>query len=180
MIRLFAALAIPSDIAEALALHQRGLADARWRPIETLHLTLRFFGDMPEDRADDLDLELARIRGEPVSLELQGVGAFGEGSVIHSVWAGVKSNPALEVLARRCESAARRASLKAETRAFRPHVTLAYLRRPDPARVAAWVQANNLLRSPRFALDAFDLYSSWRGEEGSRYRIERRYRLAAS
>ena len=46
MIRLFAALAIPFDIAEGLARHQTGLADARWRPLEALHITLRFFGDI--------------------------------------------------------------------------------------------------------------------------------------
>ena len=56
-------------------------------------------------------------------------------------------------------------------------MTLAYLRRPDPAAVAAWIQANNLLRSPPFTVSAFGLYSSWLTQAGSRYRLERRYRL---
>jgi 2'-5' RNA ligase len=178
MIRLFAALAVPGDIAEALGLRQTGLAGARWRPLEAFHVTLRFFGDLPEDRADDLDLALSQVRGAPMTLELQGAGAFGEGADIHAVWAGVKPNPALDRLARRCETAARRAGLKAETRVFHPHLTLAYLRRPDPASVAAWIQANNLLSSPAFRLDGFGLYSSWRTQSGSAYRLERRYPLA--
>ncbi|MDR3513124.1 MAG: RNA 2',3'-cyclic phosphodiesterase [Caulobacteraceae bacterium] len=177
MIRLFAAIAIPGDIGETLSLRQRGLAEARWRPVEAFHVTLRFFGDVPETLADDLDLALSRVRGEPMNLELAGVGAFGEGADIHAVWAGVKPNPALEQLARRCETAARRAGCKPDTRAWRAHVTLAYLRRPDPAPVAAWIQANNLLASPPFRADAFGLYSSWRTDEGSSYRLERRYRL---
>jgi RNA 2',3'-cyclic 3'-phosphodiesterase len=179
MIRLFAAIAVPGDIGEALSLRQRGLAGARWRPIEAFHITLRFFGEVSEDRADDLDLELSQVRGAAMSLELEGVGAFGEGADIHAVWAGVRRDAALEQLARRCETAARRGGLKAETRAWRPHVTLAYLRRPDPARVAGWIQANNLLRSPPFAAAAFGLYSSWRTDEGSSYRLERRYPLSA-
>lgn len=177
MIRLFAALAVPGDVAEALALHQGGLPGARWSPAENLHITLRFFGEMAEDRADDLDLELSRLTGRPMSVTLSGVGAFGEGDDFRAVWAGVLANPAMEQLARRCEAAARRAGLKPETRAWRPHVTLAYLRRPEPAAVASWLQANALLRLPTFEAAAFGLYSSWRGQGGSEYRLERLYRL---
>ncbi|HEX4196642.1 MAG TPA: RNA 2',3'-cyclic phosphodiesterase [Caulobacteraceae bacterium] len=178
MIRLFAALAPPPQIAEALASRQSGLAGAAWRPVEALHVTLRFFGEMPETTADDLDAELTRVGGAPLTIELQGVGAFADGADIHAVWAGVAENPALGRLARRCETAARRAGLKPETRSWRPHLTLAYLNRAEPAAVAAWTQANNLLRSPPFRIDAFGLYSSRRGVGGSRYRLERSYRLA--
>jgi 2'-5' RNA ligase len=177
MIRLFAALAAPPAIAELLAPRQQGLEGARWRPAEALHVTLRFFGEIPENQADDLDLELSQVRAAPIGLELAGAGAFGEGSDIRAVWAGVKANPALGQLARRCEIAARRAGLRAETRAYSPHLTLAYLRRPDPAKVAAWIQANSLLRSPQFTLDSFGLYSSWRTDHGSRYQLERLYPL---
>lgn len=177
MIRLFAALAVPGDVAEALLLRQGGLPGARWSPAENLHITLRFFGEMAEDRADDLDLELSRITGRAMEVALAGVGAFGEGDDFRAVWAGVLADPAMEQLARRCEAAARRAGLKPETRAWRPHVTLAYLRRPDPAAVASWLQANALLRLPTFEARAFGLYSSWRGQGGSEYRLERLYRL---
>ena len=95
MIRLFAAIAIPGDIGEALSLRQRGLAEARWRPVEAFHVTLRFFGDVAETLADDLDLALSQVRGEPMNLELAGVGAFGEGADIHAIWAGVAESPAL-------------------------------------------------------------------------------------
>ena len=177
MLRLFAALAIPEEIGEALVRRQQGLPGARWRPLEALHITLRFFGELREDVAEDLDSALDDVAGRPMALELEGVGAFGEGEDIHAVWAGVAENAELRQLAGRCESAARRAGLKAETRVYKPHVTLAYLRRPDPDRVAAWIQGHNLLKSPPFALDRFGLYSSWQTSEGSRYRLEREYRL---
>ena len=177
MIRLFAALAIPHDIAEPLAGRQSGLPDARWRPRETLHITLRFFGDVAEDRAEDVASELSRVTSPPLTLALNSVGAFGEGTDIDAIWAGLEPNPALNILAGRCESAARRAGLKPDTRVYKPHLTLAYLRRPDPARVAAWIQANSLLKSPAFTVDAFGLYSSWRTSEGSRYELERVYPL---
>ena len=177
MIRLFAALAIPPELAAGLVRRQHGVDAARWRPSEALHVTLRFFGDVREDVARDLDSELMGLGGGPFAIELTGVGAFGDGGDIHAIWAGVAENPALSRLARACETAARRAGLKAETRHYRPHVTLAYLRHADPAEVAAWIQANNLLKSPPIAIDRFGLYSSHQTKDGSVYRLEAEYPL---
>lgn len=177
MLRLFAAVAIPEEIGRALVRRQQGLQGVRWRPPESFHITLRFFGDVREDVADDLDGELAAISAGPLTLTLEGVGAFGEGDDIHAIWAGVAENLELRRLAKSTETAARRAGLKPETRSYRPHVTLAYLRRPEPPAVAAWIQSHNLLKSPPFQVTSFGLYSSWRTDEGSAYRLEREYRL---
>ncbi len=177
MIRLFAALAAPEEIAEGLARRQQGLAGARWRPAEALHVTLRFFGELDETVAADLDDALATIRAPAFDLQLEGAGAFGEADHMRAVWAGVAESAALRHLAGRCETAARRAGLKAEARTYRPHVTLAYLRRAEPEKVAGWVQAHNLLKSPPWRAAAFGLYSSWSGPDGSRYDLERSYPL---
>ncbi|HEX3887557.1 MAG TPA: RNA 2',3'-cyclic phosphodiesterase [Phenylobacterium sp.] len=177
MIRLFAALSIPQEIGLALARRQTGVEGARWSPLEALHITLRFFGDLREDVARDLDTELTTVRGEPFEIGLTGVGAFGEGPDLHVLWAGVEESEPLRRLAKACESAARRAGLKADTRHYRPHVTLAYLRRPEPAEVAAWIQANNLLKSPPIRVERFGLYSSFLGSEQAHYRLEAEYPL---
>ncbi|WP_337185889.1 RNA 2',3'-cyclic phosphodiesterase [Phenylobacterium sp.] len=177
MIRLFAALAIPEDIGRALQARQTGIEGARWRPLEALHVTLRFYGEIRQDVARDLDAELTSITARPFSIELEGAGAFDDGSDIHAVWAGVAANAELSHLAEACETAARRAGLKPEKRNYKPHVTLAYLRRPDPAEVGAWIQAHNLLRSPPIFIDRFGLYSSHQSRDGSHYRLEAEYRL---
>lgn len=177
MIRLFAALSIPEEIGLALALRQHGIDNARWRPLDALHVTLRFFGEIRQDVARDLDAELIQLRAAPFEIALQGAGAFGEGADVHAVWAGVAESEPLRRLARACETAARRVGLKADTRVYRPHVTLAYLRRADPAEVGHWVQANNLLKSPPIPVNRFGLYSSTLGGEGSRYRLEAEYSL---
>jgi 2'-5' RNA ligase len=177
MIRLFAAVAIPGEIAEGLARRQQGLPGARWRPLENLHITLRFFGPVAEDRADDLDVELGAVRAAAFDLALAGVGFFSDGGEARAVWAGLVGAPPLERLAGRCETAARRAGLAPDRRAFRPHVTLAYLSGAEPAKVAAWVQSHNLIKSPPFRVGAFGLYSSWRTDAGQTYRLERSYSL---
>jgi len=177
MIRLFAAIAIPEEIGEGLLRRQQGLPGARWRPLDALHITLRFVGEVDERKAEDLDAELATIGGGALTLTLSGVGVFGEGPDIHAVWAGVEEAEPLKRLASRCESAARRVRLPPDRRAWKPHVTLAYLRRTDPARVAAWLTAHNLLQSPPFRVTQFGLYSSWLGHTGSSYRLEATYPL---
>ena len=177
MIRLFAAIALPDEIGEGLLRRQHGLPGAKWRPRSAFHITLRFVGEVPENVAEDLDAELAAISVEPLTLSLEAVGAFGEGQAIHAIWAGVADSPSLRRLAARCESAARRAGLAPDRRTWKPHVTLAYLNRPDPGRVAAWIQGHNLLKSPPFRVTSFGLYSSWMGGEASVYRLEAEYPL---
>lgn len=140
-------------------------------------MTLRFFDEISEDAAEDLDAELARIAARPLELVLEGAGAFGEGRDFRAVWAGVAENAALRSLAGKCEAAARRAGLKPEGRAYRPHVTLAYLRHADPGEVTRWITDHNLLRSPPIRVTWFGLWSSTRSPKGSRYALLREYPL---
>ena len=178
MIRLFAALPVPIDIAEGLARRQQGLPGARWSPLDQLHVTLRFFGEVEETRAADLDAELAALTADSFEVALQGAGAFGDIARMRAVWAGVEESAALRHLAGKCVAIARRCGVKGETKPYKPHVTLAYLRRTPQDRAAAWVQGHNLLRSPPWRATAFGLYSSWLSPEGSRYELERSYPLA--
>ena len=55
MIRLFAAMASrPMMSWKGSCRASSGLPGARWRPLESLHLTLRFFGEISETTAEDL------------------------------------------------------------------------------------------------------------------------------
>lgn len=179
MIRLFTALSVPDDVAETLARRQTGLPGATWRTAEQLHITLTFYGEIDERRADDLAVELERAAtGGPFEITLSGVGAFGDGHRTHAIWAGVQVCERLSVLAGRCRSAAERAAVPVERRDYRPHLTLAYLKpQADPDRIGAWIADHNLLRSPPIRIDRFGLYSSVLTPGGSRYDLEREYCL---
>ena len=69
MIRLFTALSVPDDVAEALARRQTGLPGASWRTADQLHITLAFYGEIDERRADDLSVGVAppSVRENPNS-----------------------------------------------------------------------------------------------------------------
>ena len=179
MIRLFAALPIPDDVADTLERRQSGLPGAKWRGRDQLHLTLAFYGDVEERRADDLAAELSRAAaGGPLEFILQGVGAFGDAHRRQTLWAGVEPNERLSVLAGRCRAAGERAGVVMERRDYRPHVTLAYLKpQTSPDRIGAWMAGHNLLRSPPIRADRFGLWSSVLSHDGSQYQLEQEYPL---
>ncbi len=174
MLRLFAAVEVPPEIGEELSAHQNGIETAAWRDADSFHITLRFFGEVEEPCADDLDAELAGVAVDPFDLTLAGVGAFGLGHRTRAIWAGVEPSPSLRRLAAKCETAARRAGLPPEGRTFAPHVTLAYLRHEDRATVARWEVEHALLRTSPFRVTWFGLYSS---RAGGDYTLERTYPL---
>lgn len=179
-VRLFAALEIPDDIAERLTPLMRGVPGAKWRPRENLHLTLRFFGEVTEPVADDIDAALREVslRNRPFDVRLKAAGAFGGGEP-HTLWIGAEKNDALERLAADCEKAARRTGLAPESRKFTPHVTLAYLSgAAELARVHAFEARLGLFQTEPFRIERFGLYSSvTRNAAPSIYRLEAEYPL---
>ncbi len=177
MIRLFVAIALPDAAADVLDPLMEGLPGADWTGRDDLHLTLRFAGDIAETQADDLDAALSGVRSPPFDLTLAGVGSFAEAGAIHAIWAGVEASAALAQLRGRCERAARQAGLTPDTRAWKPHVTLAYVRGVEPGRIAAWTSAHSLMRAAPFTVRSFGLYSSRRSGRGPVYRLERAYPL---
>ena len=168
MLRLFAALAIPEPVAEALITLQARLDGAAWRPPENFHITLCFFGEMDQATARDLDDLLSGIEAPALDLELAGAGWFGRRAPT-ALWAGVAENPALRALAADCARAARRLGLRLERHPYTPHVTLAYLRAVSPDAVEAWARPHHAFHSAPFRADRFHLYSSRLGNGPSRY-----------
>jgi 2'-5' RNA ligase len=180
MVRLFVALDLPPQVRERLRLLTGAkLPGARWVPPENMHLTLRFVGEVDHGRADDIDAALAGIAARGFELTLEGVGAFESGRRAQalSLWAGVERNPALEHLRAKVESAVVRAGCEPERRKFSPHVTLARLDQPDPAKFGAWLHANALFRLGPVAVEHFTLFSSRLGRDGAHYTAEADYPL---
>jgi 2'-5' RNA ligase len=174
--RLFVALALPDAVAASLLLIQGGVPGARWQTREQLHLTLRFIGEVHGRDAAMLDDALAGIRAPAFDLQLHAVGQFG-GKQVHSLWAAVRKNEALDHLQRKVDSAIRRVGQPQDQHKFTPHVTLARLRHPEPGKVLEWLTHNALYTSAEFPVGAFGLYSSKLSSDGSIYRLEQEYPL---
>jgi 2'-5' RNA ligase len=178
MIRLFVALDFPADVRERLAGLGGGVPGARWNEPASLHLTLRFIGEVPDDTAADIDAALAGIEAPGFDLVLDGVGMYGSNRHARVLWAGVERSEPLAHLQGKVESALVRCGLAAEERKFSPHVTLARLRDAPKERVGRFLEERGLFRAGPMRIDHFTLYRSLLGKGGAVYEALREYPLS--
>lgn len=176
MPRLFVGIEIPEPVQDQLSDLETPIPGVRWIEADALHLTLRFAGDIDNQSAAELADELSRIEVRAFSMRLKGLGTFG-GKEPRSLWAGVEAGEELSSLARACERAARNAGLAPETRAFKPHVTIARLKSPRIEPLARFLSRHGAFASPPFAIDRFVLLSSRPQVGGGPYLVEEAYPL---
>ena len=165
---MFVAIRPPRAIRETLIDVMGGIEGARWQDDDQLHLTLAFAGEVDGARADDLIEALADVECAVFPAEVAGIGHFERKGVPTAVWAGVPLSDPLAQLQRRVERACRRAGLALERRAYRPHITLARLRR-TAAPVGDWLAMHGTLRAGPWQVEGFTLFESQLRPEGPLY-----------
>jgi 2'-5' RNA ligase len=129
-VRLFVAVRPPgtavAHAAAAVDLVRPVAPRLRWVPPERWHLTLAFYGEVPDDEVDRVVGRTARRLDGAValSLALTGAGRFGG----RAVWLGVTGDVApLRSLAGALDPGGRR---------YRPHLTVARVRGDDTGTAA--------------------------------------------
>jgi 2'-5' RNA ligase len=181
MPRLFIALDLPEDVAEALDRLCEGLPGMRWADPGQFHLTLRFIGEVEQGTFYEIGEALAGVSHPPFELALKGLGQFPPRGAPHTLWVGVEDpGNSLPALRRRIERVLEEAGLPPERRKFTPHVTLGRFRAPPPEeRLASYLFRRNLFRTERFPVSSFHLYASQLRPEGSLYTLEAAYDFVA-
>ena len=169
MIRLFVALPIPDKLRARIAGLQGGIDGARWVAPENLHITLRFIGEVPEDRVEDIVGALDRVTPPPFPVEPGDTGRFGTKDKARSIWVGVRKSPEIEALYQSIDNALVRAGFEPEGRKYTPPITVARLRGARGGRVASWLEATGGFFATPFEAHAFVLYESRMGRGGPVY-----------
>ena len=140
--RVFIAVEISNEIRKELAQVQRALGPvtdtARWVAPESIHITLKFIGEIPEKRIKEIDEALTGFRWNPFTVTVHGVGFFPGMRSPRVFWAGMEA-PTMAGLAEELDARMERLGFEKERRAFRPHLTLARARetRMDSSLVTA-------------------------------------------
>jgi 2'-5' RNA ligase len=136
LLRAFIALEIEAGMRERMAAVmadlKRGMPEARFAPMEQLHLTLRFLGDVSRETLARMEPALGRAASECPALDatVKGLGTFPERGGPRVLWLGIDlPAPAFDLQAA-CEKAAVAAGLPRENRPFKAHLTLARWRGP--------------------------------------------------
>jgi 2'-5' RNA ligase len=129
-VRLFVAVNLPADLRAAVWAAaepaRRGSPPVRWVGSDGIHVTLKFLGEVGDERVDELRQSLGRAAAgiRRFTLELAGGGVFPGPSRPRVFWAGIVAEPQLELLQHAVEREIAPLGFPTEARAFRPHVTL--------------------------------------------------------
>ena len=173
--RLFVALDIPETVRDSLTKLSRQLREvcpaARWARIEGAHLTLKFIGETPPDRAKHVGAALRDLSATgPIELHFAGLGFFPDSRRPRIFWAGIEAGAALRDLAASIETRIEPLGVPREARAFEPHITLARFDSPkglDPLRAA--VEKLGVPEFGRALAVEFHLYRSVLKRGGAEY-----------
>ena len=177
MHRLFVAIRPPEEIRDLLIDAMDDSPEFRWQDDRQLHLTLRFVGEVERPVAEDLADALGRIRAEPFTLRIAGVGRFEQRSS-GALWAGVEPKAPVAGLAAKAEHVCQEVGLEPERRAFHPHITLARWKGRRSREVADYLERRSGLTSAPFDVTQFILFESQLSRHGAHYEEVASYALA--
>lgn len=151
----------------------RSLSGLRAATGEQLHITLKFLGEVPEDRVARIAAVLAETAAQvaPFPIGLERLGAFPSASRARVLWCGIAdpgggmarwlalAEPALTLL-----------GYPAEGRAFQAHVTLARARDAGGSRaIARLLSRSSLPDTPQMEVRELVLFQSRLSPQGARY-----------
>lgn len=90
--RLFIAIELPEEVKEELIRLQNefsGLGKINF--VRAFHLTLKFLGEVPDEKVSKIKERLKGISFEPFKVKLSNVGAFPNENYIRVIWVGLES-----------------------------------------------------------------------------------------
>jgi 2'-5' RNA ligase len=159
--RLFVAIDLPESTRKILAGLDPKIRGVRWIEAAQMHLTLGFFGDVPEDVDLALRERLRAIEFGAFFLPIIGVGTFPQKCPPKVIWIGLgKAHPHLFQIHKRVQESALAAGLEPDLRPWHPHITIARCRDVSAQSLRKFLQSNAELDAGMIRVEDFHLYSS--------------------
>lgn len=183
-VRIFIALDIPAEVRERLSQYVDRVRiyapDARWARVESLHVTLKFIGEINDSKFLEIKTALTQVKGKLFQVEFKDIGFFPAPKSARVLWTGVHAPDDLKQLAEATESAAEKVGIAREKRPYHPHLTLA--RAPEGSRLCFRLLQERLSTesAPQFGTmtaQEFFLYQSQIMRGGARYNRLQRFAL---
>lgn len=164
-IRSFIAIELPEEIRKGLGrlegwLKSQGYTQARWVDPASMHLTLKFLGNITASKIEAITgaIQEAAQGTSPFELEVRNLGAFPNLRRVQVAWAGVSGETdKLNLLQKRIDNNLAKIGFDPETRPFSSHLTLARMR--DQMPLTERQQLGQLLASTTFEGGTFTVSS---------------------
>ncbi|HSD46411.1 MAG TPA: RNA 2',3'-cyclic phosphodiesterase, partial [Pyrinomonadaceae bacterium] len=155
-------------------------AAASWSRPENIHLTVKFFGNVDQQRVAAISAAASRVVTEfsAIKIEVGKTGVFPRPSRPQVLWIGVDdASGALANLQKQLENEFAREGFSKEERAFRPHLTIARIRKPHDAARLAQTHLEAKFETVELILSELVLMRSELSSQGSKYTAISRHRL---
>jgi len=143
-IRSFVAINLPHRVKERIELVQKEWdalgPHVRWVAPENVHVTLKFLGDVAEERLTQIGQALEGVGGQfsPFGFTLNSFGVFPDIRNPRIVWVGIgEGADRVSALQVAVEKEMERLGFPAEQRPFRSHLTVGRVKSPRGRRVLA-------------------------------------------
>jgi 2'-5' RNA ligase len=176
--RTFAAVELPKAVRDRIQQHISQLRDAApecqpsWSRVENIHLTLKFFGDIEQNRIRQISNAASRTAKDfaPFEILITGTGAFPKTTQPRVLWIGV-DDPSLQLskLQSRFEDECAGEGFEKEERAFRPHLTIARIRKPAGARRLGEFNKELRFEPMKLTVNELIVFRSELSSKGSKY-----------
>lgn len=170
-----------AGIDQAIERLRPALPQARWTATDGRHITLKFLGEVPDERLDEVVaiLRSSLVRYQPVTTRVTHLGAFPSLRRARVLWLGIDDHSRrLAHLAARMEKFFGRAGFHAESRKLRPHITLARFKSPTAIDLD-WGRDTPIPPGP-FEIREVVLFRSHLGPSGATYEALARLGVEAS
>jgi 2'-5' RNA ligase len=118
--------AVKEGIREVIERLSPTSGSVRWVPVGNLHLTVKFLGEVPEDRVAGIRTVVNDVclRHEPFEITVRGTGAFPTMRRPNVLWVGIDRSDALERLYADADLSLSDLGIAREARTFSPHLTV--------------------------------------------------------
>ncbi|MDG6257014.1 MAG: RNA 2',3'-cyclic phosphodiesterase [Methanomicrobiaceae archaeon] len=143
MTRVFIAIDLPQDIRERIAETQTVLARSGAKLTfvapQHMHITLKFIGEVDDERLDDIQTALRGVSAAPYEIAVRGVGANNLRRP-RVIWSMIEDAGRTGELNGAIEDVLAPLGIEREKRAYTAHITIARVRQFDPSLLGAMGQ----------------------------------------
>ncbi|MBN1792136.1 RNA 2',3'-cyclic phosphodiesterase [Candidatus Woesearchaeota archaeon] len=119
--RLFIAIELPSEVKAALEKIGKDMRSSKAVPRENLHITLKFLGDLPDERVPGIITALSDVKFNPFSIKLERAGAFPSERNAKVIWISAGPEAPLAAVKAQVDKALPRYK---DDHPFKSHITL--------------------------------------------------------
>jgi len=177
MARIFIAFDVSDEARDYLFNLQKELSKfvkAKWVEKKNIHLTLKFLGEIDDEKLEKLKKELSKIKFKRFDVVLDELGVFPDENFTRVIWVGLKGEGIFNLQKKIDEELL---ELFSQDQKFTSHITLGRVKAVKDKEKLKEFFSKIKIDEIKFTVDNFKLYRSELSKDGPKYYLLDEYGL---